>query len=122
MTGSAKQSMAETSMDCFVAFAPCNDVNKKACRHLRRQARFQRAGRFYPDTDATLVGLSSPNSPERLNDLSDDAADAGAGQTDRAGSAGGQVQHPPTDEGAAVVNGDDYAAAAMGDPELGAER
>ena len=58
----------------------------------------------------------------RYNDLGDDAADAGAGQADGAGGAGGQVEHPAADERAAVIDGDDDAAAAMGDPELGAER
>ena len=49
-------------------------------------------------------------------------ADAGAGQADGAGSARGEVEHAPLDEGTAVVDGDDHAAAAMGDAQLGAER
>src|SRR6266481_655702 len=55
------------------------------------------------------------------DDLCSDAANAGTGQADRAGGARGQVKHPAADERAAVVDGDDDAAAAMGHPELGAE-
>ena len=49
-------------------------------------------------------------------------ADAGAGQADGAGGAGGEVEHAAADERATVVDGDDDAAAAMGNPEPGAER
>src|SRR6266436_8696539 len=56
------------------------------------------------------------------DDLCSDAANAGTGQADRAGGARGQVKHPAADERAAVVDGDDDAAAAMGHPELGTER
>src|ERR1700681_4387710 len=56
------------------------------------------------------------------DDVGGDAADAGAGQADRAGSAGGQIQHPAPDERTSVVDGDDDALAAMGDAQLGAER
>src|SRR3954463_10678081 len=54
--------------------------------------------------------------------LGGDVADAGAGQADGAGSALGEVEHASPDERAAVVDGDDDALAAMGHPELGAER
>jgi len=56
------------------------------------------------------------------DDLGNHPADAGAGQADHAGRTGGQVEHTATDERAAVVDGDDDTAAAMGHPELGAER
>src|SRR5712691_1832221 len=56
------------------------------------------------------------------DDLGNHPADAGAGQADHAGSTGGQVKHTATDERAAVVDGDDDTASAMGHPELGAER
>src|SRR4051794_29844957 len=47
---------------------------------------------------------------------------AKAGQTDRTGRAGGEVEHPATHERAAVVDGHDDGTAAMGNPQLGAER
>src|SRR5712664_4369272 len=56
------------------------------------------------------------------DDLGNHAADASAGQADGASGAGGQVKYTATDERATVVDGDDDAAVAMGDPELGAER
>src|SRR6185437_640017 len=56
------------------------------------------------------------------NDLGGDAADAGAGQADGAGGAGRQVEHAAADERTASIDGDDDAAAAMGDAQLGAER
>src|SRR5712691_3511345 len=56
------------------------------------------------------------------DDLGNHPADAGAGQADHAGRTGGQVEHTATDERAAVVDGDDDTAIAMGHPELGAER
>src|SRR5713226_5719599 len=56
------------------------------------------------------------------DDLGNHPADASAGQADHAGSTGGQVKHTATDERAAVVDGDDDTASAMGHPELGAER
>src|SRR5947209_18348367 len=49
-------------------------------------------------------------------------ADAGAGQADGTGSARGEVEHASPDEGPAVVDGDDNALTAMGNPEPGAER
>ena len=60
--------------------------------------------------------------PKRSQDLGSDAADAGAGQADGTGRSGRKIQNPATDERAAVVDGDDNALAAMGNPELGAER
>jgi len=56
------------------------------------------------------------------DDLGGDVADAGAGQADGAGSALGQVEYASPDEGTAIVDRDDDALAAMGYPELGAER
>src|SRR3954464_10753735 len=58
----------------------------------------------------------------RLHDVCDDAADAGAGQTDRAGGTRGQVEYAAADERAAVVDGDDDAAVAMGHLQFGTER
>jgi len=49
-------------------------------------------------------------------------ADAGAGQPDGAGSTLGEVEYASPDEGATVIDRDDDALAAMGHPELGAER
>ena len=56
------------------------------------------------------------------DDFGSDAADAGTGQTDRAGRARGQVEYAAANKWPAVVDGDDDAAAAMGHLELGAER
>src|ERR1700749_4683114 len=56
-----------------------------------------------------------------LHDLGDDAADAGAGEADRAGSARRQVEHAASNERAAVVDGDDDTAVTMSDLQLGAE-
>ena len=56
------------------------------------------------------------------NDLGGDAADAGAGQADGAGSAGGQVEHAAADERATVIDGHDDALAVMGHAQPGAER
>src|SRR5205807_8022907 len=58
----------------------------------------------------------------RSDDLGGDVADASVGQADRAGGGGGEVEYPPLDEGTAVIDGHDDAAAAMGHPQLGAER
>ena len=67
--------------------------------------------------DATLTILDCSG-----NHLRRDPADAGAGEAYCAGGAGREVEDAAADEGAAVVDGDDDAAAAMGDPEPGAER
>ena len=48
------------------------------------------------------------------DDLGGDAADAGAGQADRTGSARGEVEDAAADERATVIDGDDHAAAADG--------
>jgi len=56
------------------------------------------------------------------DDLGGDPADAGAGQADGTSRARGEVEHSAMDERAAVVDGDDDAPAAMGDPQPGAER
>jgi len=56
------------------------------------------------------------------DDLGGDAADAGAGEANRAGSTRREIEDTAANEGAAVVDGDDHARAAMGDAELGAER
>jgi hypothetical protein len=56
------------------------------------------------------------------DDFGSDVADAGTGQTDRAGRARGQVEYAAANKWPAVVDGDDDAAAAMGHLELGAER
>src|SRR5947209_5673592 len=70
-------------------------------------------------TTAGLVGTQAPG--YALDDLGGDVADASAGQPDRSRRPRGEVEHPAANERAAVVDGDDNAAAAMGDPELGAE-
>ena len=56
------------------------------------------------------------------DDLGGHPADAGAGQADGARRSGRKVENPAANERAPVIDGDDDAAAAMGDPELGAER
>src|ERR1700722_9610568 len=56
------------------------------------------------------------------DDFGDDTADAGAGQTDRASRARGQIQHPTANERTAVIDGNDDAAVAMGYPEPGPKR
>src|SRR6202035_3241438 len=56
------------------------------------------------------------------DDFGDDTADAGAGQTDRASRARGQIQHPTANERTTVIDGNDHAAVAMGYPEPGPKR
>src|SRR3954452_1011539 len=56
------------------------------------------------------------------NHLGGDPADAGAGETHGAGGAGGEVEDAAADKRAAVVDGDDDAAVAVGHSEFGAER
>ena len=56
------------------------------------------------------------------DDLGGDATDTGAGQADGARRGGGEVENPAPNERAAVINGDDDAAIAMGHAQLGAER
>ena len=94
---------------------------------LRRQAIFERAASSASLTLRNIPNLMEPeersNAPKRSgDDLGNHAADAGAGQADGASGASGQVEHTAADERATVVDGDDDAAVAMGDPELGAER
>src|SRR5580704_2204770 len=55
------------------------------------------------------------------DDLGGHPADSGAGEPDGAGGAGGQVENPAADEWAAVIDGHDHTAVAMGHPQLGAE-
>ena len=57
-----------------------------------------------------------------LQNLSDDHADAASGQANRAGGTGGKVENPATDERATVIDGDNNAAAGMGDADARAER
>src|SRR6202007_188526 len=77
---------------------------------------------YLPATLTRLSWKGVASDAPLLDDLGDDAADAGASQADRAGSARGQVEYPAADEWAAVVDCDDDAAVATRDPELGAER
>ena len=58
----------------------------------------------------------------RSHDLGDNPADAAAGQPDRAGRTFGQIKYSAADKRAAVIDGDDHAAVAMGDLEPGTER
>ena len=93
-------------------------TSKKTCRHWRRQAFSTR--RKSCDGYATQRlpnmkdGRGRSNAWTRLHDLGDDAADAGAGYSNFARGGGRQVEHAAVDERAAVVDGDDDAAAAMG--------
>ena len=59
----------------------------------------------------------------RCRRLSDDFSRdlAETGNTERMGGAGREVEHPATNERAAVVDGDDDRTAAMAHAELGAE-
>src|SRR5712672_2480302 len=74
--------------------------------------------------DATLTRSVEPEtwSCALGDDLGGNAADAGAGQTDGAGSTRREVEDTPPDEGTAVVDRHDDRSAAMGDAQLGAER
>src|SRR5256884_6812307 len=85
---------------------------------------FRHAASSAAATDATLTEVEWTEEAQNAlrDDLGGDAADAGTAQADRAGGARGQVKHPAADERAAVVDGDDEAAGAMGHPELGTER
>src|SRR5437016_5054323 len=56
------------------------------------------------------------------DDLGGDPADAGAGQADRPRCARRQIEDTPPDEGTTIIDRDDDTLAAMGHPELGAER
>lgn len=58
----------------------------------------------------------------RLHDFGNDPADAAAREADSLGSTLGQVEHAAANEGAAIVDGDDDAAAAVGDPQTRTER
>ena len=71
--------------------------------------------------DVVFANLESALT-RRLHHLGDHAADAAAGQSDRAGGARRQIEHAAADERATIVDGDDHAAAAVGDLELGPER
>jgi len=100
---------------------------QKSLPSLRRQAIFERAASaasLNPTQHTELDGTGRAfKRPKRSgDDLGNHAADAGAGQANGASGAGGQVKHTAADERATVVDGDDDAAVAMGDPELGAER
>src|SRR5882757_491625 len=59
---------------------------------------------------------------QRSEDLGGHAANAGTGQADFTRRGGRKVENTAMDEGAPVIDGNDHAAAAVGDPELGAER
>ena len=82
---------------------------------------FRRAGDSAAVPPGSAYGLDESGARDALrDDLGGDLADAT--QADGAGRAGRQVKHPATDERAAIVDGDNDAAAAMGDPKPGAER
>src|SRR5690242_15462182 len=111
-------------------FAPRNDGsgNRKACRHLRRQAFLstQASLRLYA-TQRLQNWLEARTAldqrPRGLrDDLGGDVADTGAGQADRTRGAGGEIEHASLHEGTTVVDRDDDALAPVGDPQLGAER
>src|SRR5829696_5306550 len=76
--------------------------------------------------NATLTRSDGPGNGAVTRALRDhlggDVADAGAGEADGTGSALGEVEYASPDEGTTVIDGDDHALAAMGHPELGAER
>src|SRR5450432_2465444 len=103
-----------------------NDQERKKPAVICDGRLFRRAASFAAVTDATLTepdGVERrSNALGRSEDLGRHAAYAGAGQADFAGCGSRQIEHPAMDEGAAVVDGDDDAAAAVGHPELGAER
>src|SRR5882757_5674185 len=76
--------------------------------------------------NATLTGSVGPEMARGNralgDDLGGDAADAGTGEADGTCCTGRKVEHASPDERATVVDGDDHAAAAMGDAQLRAER
>src|SRR6478609_11162300 len=111
---------ASSSKWMSIPRASCSLESEKACRHLRRQA-FLCAGNPATVTQRnayTTKGFGTPSG----NDLGGDATDAGAGQADGAGRAGGEVEHAAADERATVIDGHDDAAAAMGHTQLGTKR
>jgi hypothetical protein len=118
-------------MDCFVASLPRKDVERRS-NNKKGLPSFATAGprcrEKFRDGYATqrLLDLDGPENGAVTralrDDLGGDVADAGAGQADGTGSARGEVEHASLDEGATVVDRDDDALAAMGHPELGAER
>ena len=67
---------------------------------------------LYPEDKLETFSPSTPKTVDELFDMV---------QADRTRGAGGEVEHAPLDEGTAVVDRDDDAAAVMGDPQLGAE-
>jgi len=69
-----------------------------------------------------VVNRPNLNGRRPLDDLGDDAANAGAGKAYRAGSGGGEIQNPAANERPAVIDGDDNATAGVGHAEAGAER
>jgi len=69
------------------------------------------------DSETELVGVR-----EALHDLGSDVADARGRQADGARGALGKVEHASLDEGSAVIDRDDDAAAPVGDAQLGSER
>ena len=77
---------------------------------------------FQPRNAYRALGRCGERATRLGDDLGGDAADAGAGEADGARSARREVEDAAANERAAVIDGDDDAAAAMGDPQLGAER
>src|ERR1700682_1174137 len=102
-------------------------AQQKGLRSVPMQGLFSARGKFCGRTRTQRLpnlsdGKGRVRCPKRSQDLGSDAADAGAGQADCAGRSGRKIENPATDERDAVVAGDDHALAAMGNPELGAER
>src|SRR6267154_892023 len=80
-------------------------------------------GRYLTPTRTELDGIRErSNARNGSDDVGRDPAHAGAGQADHAGGTGRQIEDATADERAAVVDGHDDAAVAMGHPELGTER
>ena len=71
------------------------------------------------ELNATLTQLPSRKC---LLYFRDDTADAAAGEADGMRGALGEVEHAAANERSAIVDGDDDAAAAVSDLQLGAER
>ena len=95
--------------------------HKKPRRHWRRRVSLARSFGGALSGRGTFQICQSEGARSALaDDFSRDLAEAG--QADRTGRAGGEVEHPATHKRAAVVDGHDDGTAAMGDTQLGAER
>src|SRR3984885_12512182 len=66
-------------------------------------------GRYATQRLLDLTYQKAFRSPKRSQDLGDDAADAGAGDSNGARRSGRQIENPAADERSPVIDGDDHA-------------